>query len=382
MAFGLLVSQGSAGGAISIQLSPATTPDSANYPPWSTIEFTAADISYFHFPENTMDWETGNLPPHASALPIVIGRCKDAQGHWQVFVDSRLDQDFAKDTALVADTSGNVFVYKISAPARAGGSPDEPTDNFRLKFSGSMTVARRIDLRSGVVHSKSGDIPILMYKGLDVPSYGISKSTVLLADTTRDGNYSPNWGVGADGKLIAQERFELNWPIVLDGQRVIARKIDPNGAFIELGQFPSDTFAAPGYCSANWNVVDMHAKSHSCASFHGKVVVILMWSTTCHFCEQVRPDWNEFVAQCDTSRIQCIACADDGDSQPMIAQFMRTHPFEGMVVSHDKTLWMLNHGAGTPSFCVIDPDGVVQMIGSGSSFFPVVRAKVNQMLEP
>jgi thiol-disulfide isomerase/thioredoxin len=142
----------------------------------------------------------------------------------------------------------------------------------------------------------------------------------------------------------------------------------------------SDTVMARGFVSPAWRVSDLDGREHTLAGSHGKVTMLVFWSTTCDYCVRIRPALNRLVAQVSADRFQSIACCLDR-TPGEIRAFLASEPYDGVVAPYEAKVWQLfNPRKSTPSVCVIDSEGVIRYVGGGESSYYIADRIVRNLL--
>jgi len=144
-----------------------------------------------------------------------------------------------------------------------------------------------------------------------------------------DGIYSWKWQLVNSGRtMVPSERVTLTDPFNVNGKKLMAAAIDSAGTLFTCNDFESDTSAVVGFKAPNFSFTDISDTARSLSAMHGKIVLVTFWSTSCPFCEKIRPGLNALVQHCDPASFQSIAAAADSDPR-QLPHFFVINPMRG-----------------------------------------------------
>jgi thiol-disulfide isomerase/thioredoxin len=112
----------------------------------------------------------------------------------------------------------------------------------------------------------------------------------------------------------------------------------------------------------------------------GKVVLVEFWSTSCTFSERARPILNQIAAQHDPDGFVWLAISRETEASE-VGDFLREHPRQAEVGVADSTAWQeYNPEMATPTYYVIDQDGVIRVRERAASSAEVVAKVVAELV--
>ncbi|WP_288424371.1 TlpA disulfide reductase family protein [uncultured Spirosoma sp.] len=100
-------------------------------------------------------------------------------------------------------------------------------------------------------------------------------------------------------------------------------------------------------------------------TINGKVVVLNLWSTTCHPCIDEMPLLNALVDRYTKMGVLFLAPAPE--TTTAINAILTKHPFTYTVLPQAQTIFKVLDVAGYPYHIVIDRNGLVQYLESGTT---------------
>jgi len=369
-----------------VPLSRLVLPDIAHYHGSILLSFSKPAAGAVTVPPQWQAVEMAEIVDNPRLEPAVAVRFRDGDGSIKYAVASEGSTVFDSSSVLHFHTSGGRPIAYFSIITRPTGSADTAGRRIpcQIVLSKDRVIARLAECREGILQLGNQDFRIRIYApSIDNPFFDISSKAVCLIDMNRDGNYSWKWRFDdANQAAIPSERISLTDPFSVDGNKLKALSIDPEGKVFTCSDFGSDTAAAVGFKAPAFTIADLEGTPRTLADLRGRVVLMTFWSTGCPYCERIRPQLDTLVAHCDTTQFQAICAAAETDRDE-IAEFLRDQPYGGIIVPYAEQLWQTYDARGTtPVYYVIDRDGSVVYSGTGASAFSVVEQILATKLTP
>jgi thiol-disulfide isomerase/thioredoxin len=243
------------------------------------------------------------------------------------------------------------------------------------------TYARIVEDRRGVLKIDGASYDVMLRpRSRSYPLYSMSDGTVMFVDHNRDGQFDQRAVLTQGGVAVASEEVSLVQPFLLDGRGFEVTHVDSAGAYVTLApvvvaQAPSVGYDAPGLLARTFDGAE-----RDLGDLHGKVVLVEFWSTACSFSERARPTLNGIAAQHDADGFVWLAISRETDAGE-VGDFLREHPRHAEVVVADSTVWQeYNPELATPTYYVIDQDGVIRVRERGASSAEVVAKVVAELV--
>jgi thiol-disulfide isomerase/thioredoxin len=288
-----------------------------------------------------------------------------------------------RDHLDLPHTTGRRAVsFDIPVIERARPSEIRRQLKFQLIYDSGAASVRTMDYREGEIRIDSVSYPIRLVQYNATSPYFV-RDTNAAVFIERPGSYdfAIRFRLADDSSVIPSTRTTLAQPFRLGDKKFVVGSIDPLGDSIAIDPYAgSDTAMVRGFISPAWRVSDLNGQEHSLASAHGKVTLLVFWSTTCSYCARIRPVLNKLIEENKSRQFQSISCCLDRNLSEIRA-FLAKEPYDGIVTGYDAAMWQLFNSRGsTPTVCVIDGDGVIQYMGGGESSYYIADRIVRTLL--
>ncbi len=369
---------------IVVSLVPANLADSCLFPAPKEVVFRNPAGNIIKYPAEWTDVNIGGLLESKSASPIYLARFKNKSGEWNYAVDLDGSHNFSDKSVLKFSDSSERMVADadLSVPYLSGKArTNRPLRVQVIRDSGRVWV-RVGECREGKLNLDNKEFPVrLVLTSTGNLDYSLTGGTACLIDPTGGNDFSPIWRLAENGDVIPTKRVPLGFPFVIDNRKLKVLSLDSAGTKLVIGDYDRDTVIALGFYAPSWHSTDLSGKECSARTVAGKVTLLMFWSTTCPFCEKVRPALNGMMADDSGSALALVACCLESDTS-QIRSFLKDQPYDGTIVPYDSVLWQqFNHRLSTPAFCLLDQKGIIRFAGSGASMFPIAQKVAEGLLE-
>jgi len=198
-------------------------------------------------------------------------------------------------------------------------------------------------------------------------------------DMDRDSSFSSAWRLSADGKISPTEEIDIASPFILDGRKLKIVQLDSAGT--QLGIEPTDeqTSISLGFTAPDFTLVGIEKQAYNLKQLRGKIVFLEFWSVSCPFCKQILPQVNSLIKSKAGKDFVALAIARE-DNRDEIEAYLKERPLSADVVLNEKSTWQsYDSRVITPTFYLIDRDGIVRFSGYESS--PELIRIIDRMIE-
>ncbi len=366
-----------------VPLSRAVLPDTGQLTGSSNIFFgkiTTPDSGY------SLGWkepEVASLLENELFLPINIVRYKDASGATHYVIDTDGDSNFLDDQDLKFRTLADRSIADADVEIRYRSSI--PSKSWKVRYqiilAGGYTYARIAEYRTGILNLRGKGYSLTLRPfGRNTPYFSLSGTTVCFIDMNRDGSFSDRWGLRAEGEIVPSEEIQLSEPFMIQGKKLKAVVIDSIGSALSIRESFDDKALSVGFHAPDFEFIDLHGVAHSLERIGGKVTLLMFWSTTCPFSEQIRPKLNSIIKRNESQTFSSFALSRETDTSE-VKSYVKSHRYDATVGIPDSTLWRrYNSRTITPLFYLIDRDGIIRLIAPGASMAPVLDAMIRRLL--
>lgn len=227
------------------------------------------------------------------------------------------------------------------------------------------------DLRVGTVAVGERRVAVVIQRQVGQASFDEAR---LFVDLDGDGDFRSATEVDSLGVLHRRERADRGEPFTLDGRALVLGAVSPDGTALWLDAPASDVAAAPGFVGPDVLLTPLaDGTPRALSDFRGRTVVLLWWSTTCTFCEQVRPEMNEAAARyAAADEVVWIAPAGHADvdrdvREGEVTAFLQERPYTAEVLLAPAEALGAYAVDGYPHYVVLAPDGRVVLDESAAS---------------
>jgi thiol-disulfide isomerase/thioredoxin len=371
--------------AVDVALSRVVLHDADPFFGSKALSFIKPTAPPLTLPEHWTEIDRATLVDNPRLNPVTLLRFKDERGALGYAVAADGGTTYDATSVLRFHAFENRRVADLTIPVRPRNNAQQAPREVacQILLSNDRVIARLSECREGTIRIGEHSYPIRIYApSLSNPYYSLSPEVACLIDTDKDGTYSWKWHLADSGRaVVPSERVSLIDPFRLDGKSLKAIELDSEGDRLTCESYYGDTSAVVGFKAPDVAFTDLAGKTHRLSDLHGKVVLMTFWSTTCPYCEEIRPALNALVGRCNPARFQAIAAAGDRDTTD-IATFLRTSPYDGITLSYEPSLWRTYDRRGTtPVFVLIDQEGTIALAGSGASLMAVVERMTADLLQ-
>lgn len=374
---------------VSLHAGRLATPPDAPLQGLSNIFFVAPDsdaaATALRIPDHWQDVAVASVLALDGMNPVYAARYGAAGGAKQYVVDTDGDLDLSDEQplAFASEERRQIAVVDILIPP--GAEPPMPSRmvpyQIVISEGARYTYARIVEDRRGVLEIDGASYDVMLRPRFrNYPFYSMSDGTVMFVDHNRDGQFDQRAALTQGGVPVASEEVSLVQPFLLDGRGFEVTHVDSGGASVTLtpvvvAQAPSVGYDAPDLLARTFDGAERHV-----GDLRSKVVLVEFWSTSCSFSERARPTLNEIAAQHHADGFVWLAIARETDAGE-VGDFLREHPRDAQVVVADSTVWQeYNPELATPTYYVIDQDGVIRLRERGASSAEVVARVVEELV--
>ncbi|MGM0589241.1 MAG: TlpA family protein disulfide reductase [Bacteroidota bacterium] len=348
-----------------------------------TVEsFPGLSNIFFETPEKNFTYSKNWTNPEVAVLSegegfktVHVLRHNQNNGKFEYYVDTDADLDFTDESQLNFVQRGERLIADVLVTIK----PQDIPVYFQVMEKGKWTYGRISEFRKGNITIKGEPVDfILRPRFRNHPIYSDSSGTTFLIDFNSNGNYTSQWKVTDDDKLLASEEIDITQPFQIDGEKYEVKNIDSKGSSLTI--IESDTEVAPvqGFKTPNFIAEDLEGKPQSLTDFLDKPVLLEFWSTSCPFCEVVRPELNKIKEQYD-DRLNLVIMAR-GKDKSEIKEHLKEYPKKGHFLLHSDKAWnTFNPVIATPTFYLIDNSNTIQIKTTGANTINVIKEKLKEI---
>jgi thiol-disulfide isomerase/thioredoxin len=336
----------------------------------SNIFFQPLKDSSFQGHQDWKEIEITRILNNNAFIPIHAIRYKDMSSQFKYVVDTNGDMDFRNEAVLQFQQINNIQIADTVLIV-------QPTDKKReaqkvnyqiMASSDGYTYARISEYRQGEIHFGSNSYRFLIRPRFrDRPLYNLSGEMICLIDKDQDGSFSNMWRLSTDGKILPTEEIAIALPFILDGRKLKIVQLDEAGTRLRVEPTNEETAISPGFKAPNFTLVDTDKNVYNLNQLRGKIVFLEFWSVSCPFCKQLLPQVNSLIKNKLGKDFLALAIARE-ENREEIETHLKQHPRNARVVPNEKSTWQTYDNQGiTPTFYLIDKEGVVRFSGYGGS---------------
>jgi thiol-disulfide isomerase/thioredoxin len=337
----------------------------------SNIFFRKLDKDQIQYPPGWQQVEISPLLENPEYLPVFVIRYKATTGEMTYVVDTNGDRDFRQEPTLQFRQFDAIRIADFELTIRPAGSTDAVPYKMSyqvLLSNDGYSYARISEYRQGQIRlgDKSFGI-ILRPRTRNKPAFNLPGDTICMIDLNRDGDYSERWHIADGGDLSPREEMALSAPFILAGKKLKIVELDPAGTSLKIQPSSEDVSISPGFKAPEFAFKGIDSNSYSLASLKGKIVLLEFWSVSCPFCRQILPEVNALVKKESGKDFVALDVTREEDAGE-ITKHLQSEPRSATVVINDKATWQTyNRESITPTYYLIDKDGVIRMSGYGAS---------------
>jgi thiol-disulfide isomerase/thioredoxin len=336
----------------------------------SNIFFHSLNDSRFQYPQDWKDIEIAPILDNKAFVPIHALRYRNISGQIQYIVDTNGDLDFRNETALQFQQNKTLQI----ADSVFTVQPIDKKENSQkvsyqvIKSSDGYTYARISEYRQGEIRFGNNSYSVFLRPRVrNTPLYNLSSVTICLIDRDRDGSFSSAWRLSTDGKISQTEELDLAFPFILDGRKLRVVQLAADGTHLTVESTNEETAISPGFKAPDFTLADIDKKVFKLKQLRGKIVFLEFWSVSCPFCKQILPQVNTLIKSKAGKDFVALAIVRE-EKREEVEAYLKQHPRNANVVLNEKSTWQIYDNQGiTPTFYLIDQEGVVRFSGYGAS---------------
>jgi thiol-disulfide isomerase/thioredoxin len=336
----------------------------------SNIFFSPLKDSRFQYLQDWKDIEIAPILDNKDFAPIHALRFRNISGQIQYMVDTDGDLDFRNETALqfqqieTLQIADSVFTVRPIAKKE-----NAQKVNYQvIQSSDGYTYARISEYRQGEIRVSNHSYRVFLrprFRG--TPLYNLSSTTVCLIDRDRDGSFSSAWHLSPDGKISQTEELDIASPFTLDGKKLKVVQLAADGTYLTVESTNEETAVSLGFKAPDFTLAGLDKQVFKLKELRGKIVFLEFWSVSCPFCQRILPQVNALIKSRAGKDFVALAIAREAKREEVEA-YLNQHPRNANVVLNEKSTWQSYNSPGiTPTFYLIDQEGVVRFSGSGAS---------------
>lgn len=353
-----------------------------------TVEsFPGLSNIFFETPEKNFNYQEGWSNPEVAILSegkgfktVHVLRYSQGNGNFKYCVDTDSDLDFTDETRLNFVQRGERAIADVLVTIKPNDtSLEDMPVYFQIMVLEKWTYGIISEYRQGniTINGDTFDL-ILRPRFRNHPIYSDSSGTTFLIDSDFNGSYTRQWEITDENKLLASEEIDITQPFQINGKKYEVKNIDSEGNFLTI--IGSDTEIAPvqGFKTPDFVAENLEGKPKSLTDFLDKPVLLEFWSTSCPFCEQVRPELNK-IKELYSNNINLVIMAREKDKSE-IKEHLKEYPKQGHFLLHSDKAWdTYNPILATPTFYLIDNTGTVIIKTSGANTINVIKEKLEEI---
>jgi thiol-disulfide isomerase/thioredoxin len=365
---------------ITVPLITAVFPDTGQLIGISNIFFEKADSLDSRYPKGWKNIELANLLNNADFFPVNVIRFTDPSGRVRYMI---ADDDFGYDNkaALRFRTVSDISIADARVNIASKSRRETWNVAYQIILADKYVYARIAEYRTASITIGQDHYSILLRpSGRNSPAYSKLGEILCFIDMNHDGHFATDWTITPSGTIIPSEEVSLADPFMLSGQNWQLSSIDLRGSTLSLKRSSTREGLSIGFKAPRLQFEDLLGNKHNLEESRGRVVLLTFWSTSCHFCEKVRPDLNTMIKRYSSNSFSAIALSRETDVND-IKNHLKNHPYEGTLGIPGTTYWQrYNRRTITPMFYLIDQSGNIALKGYGASMSPVLEAMIQRLL--
>lgn len=340
--------------------------------------FFDVPIEKFTFSDNIENPEVAMLSEGDNFKSVYVLKYEDEQGKVKYKVDTNADLIFADESPLTFKKNGEVLSADAVVQLIDNNTKEEILEtHFQIDKYKEYVFGRIAEYRQGTITVGKNQFKLrLQPRDRTNPIYTLSSGTTISVDLNKDGSFTKQWDVSEEGSLVPSEYFSLTEPFRIQEKTFKAAKINPTGTKLSLKSSNKDTALVQGFKVPNIRFTTKNGDLKKLYSYLNKPLLLEFWSASCPYCEQIRPDLNEFYNSKDED-FNLLVLPKETDNKK-IDEHLKEYPKEGLFLNHDKKIWdRFNSIGATPTFYLIDQNGVIHLTGRGASLLEPIKQMLN-----
>jgi thiol-disulfide isomerase/thioredoxin len=353
-----------------VRLQKKSFPSTGKLEGMTNIFFQPQKDSRFQFPEAWNDIEIASIVDNKAFAPIHVCRYKEGSAQIKYVVDTDADMDFRNEATLQFRQNDKVQIADTLLTIQPVDKRQNPCKvNYQvITSSDGYTYARISEYRQGEIRISTKSYSVFIRpRSRNYPLYNLSADTICLIDIDRDGSFSREWRLSANGEILQGEEIDIASPFILNGRRLRIVQLDPAGTQLKFEPTKEEISISVGLKAPDFNLVDTDKKVYSLKQLKGKIIFLEFWSVSCPFCKQILPQVNSLIRKNVGKDFVALAIARE-ENRDEIEAHLKQYPRNASVIPNEKATWRTyDSQVITPTYYLIDKEGVVRFSGYGAS---------------
>lgn len=174
--------------------------------------------------------------------------------------------------------------------------------------------------------------------------------------------------------------------LALGGAALLARVLVPaltwHGPAVGVRGQPAAVLAAarPGEPAPQFTLVGPDGKTVSLAALRGRPVILYFWATWCRYCQETLPELQALRHARSRAGLEVLA-VNILESSAKVRAYLRQHGISlPVLLDHDGRVSQLYAVRATPSYYLIDPEGVLRDVLIGAVPPEELAARLESLL--
>jgi thiol-disulfide isomerase/thioredoxin len=366
---------------IAVSLSRAVLPDTGQLTGITNIFFDSPDSLDSRYPRSWKNVEIAGLLNNPEFLPVSVIRYTDVSDRIHYVVATNADSSFNQEPSLTFRTVSDISIADARVRITRKASRETWDVAYQIILADKYVYARIAEYRIATIKIGQDHYSILLRPmGRNSPAFSKLGDILCFIDMNNDGAFVAGWTVTSSGTIIPSEEVSISEPFKIGGQDWQVASIDLSGSKLSLRRSSMREGLSIGFKAPRLQFKDLLGAKHDLGESRGKVVLLTFWSTSCHFCEMIRPALNSMVKRYSGNTFAAIALSRETDVND-VKNHLEKHAYEGIVGIPDATYWQRYNGRTiTPLFYLIDQNGTLALIGPGASMCPVLQSMIQRLL--
>lgn len=351
-----------------------------SFPGLSNIFFQDPEQDFI-YPDDWVNPEVAVLSKGEDFKTVYALRHENEEGKTRYYVDTNSNLDFTDEDSLTFVRQGERAIADVLVNVQPNDLQIESIPvHFQIMERGKWTFGLISEYRKGniTINGKTYSI-ILRPRSRNTPFYTLSPGTNFLIDSNSDGEYTRQWKLNDTNEILSNEQVDITQPFSVDEETYRVENIDIEGNYLTIHNSEIEKAPVTGFKTPDFVATDIADNTQNLSSYLDKIVLLEFWSTTCPFCEQVRPDLNSIAEQYNND-LNLVIMARESE-KTKIEGHLKKYPKKGDFLLHSKEAWdKFNPIMATPTFYLIDKTGTIKIKTSGANTIAVIKKKLRELI--
>lgn len=351
-----------------------------SFPGLSNIFFQEPEQDFI-YPNEWENPEVAELSKGEDFNTVYVLRYETEKGKTKYYVDTNGNFDFTDEDSLTFVRQGERAIADVPVTIKPT-TPDMESIrvHFQIMEKGKWTYGLISEYRKGniTINGKTYAI-ILRPRYRNTPFYTLTPGTTFLIDTNSDGEYTRQWELTDTNEILSSEQVDITQPFRINGETYRVATIDIEGKILTIHKSEIEEAPVIGFQAPEFVATDLEGKTQKLTNYLDELVLLEFWSTTCPFCEQLRPELNSVVNQYE-SDLKLVVMARESVKNK-IENHLKKYPKKGNFLLHSDEAWeKYNPIMATPTFYLIDESGTIKIKTSGENTIDVIKSKLEEII--